>query len=377
MTDHTTPTPTDADLDADLDALEAAARVRMAAGPIEHDDPPAIEWALVANPAAILRLVARCRASATTQGAAPAWSDTPPTVCMLVWLHVPGYPVMLAVRSNERSTDSGGWRVLWCPDVKGMKHCLGYFADVGESGRLAGARWCPAVPPQPPQPATPPEPVQSSRIPAGSPNGWLATFTGKRFWPLDPERGEVCIEDIAHALANICRFGGHCRDFYSVAQHSVLVSQLVPREQALAALIHDAAEAYLGDIPRPVKSQADRERESAVLDVILRRLDIGVTPADCEALKHFDNVALATEMRDFFHDPDNLRSKLPPPADVRVVPVGPREAEAMFLRRWVELASREPTLPCGHPVSAVSSSRDDTSHCTECEREAKAKGGGA
>ncbi len=82
---------------------------------------------------------------------------------------------------------------------------------------------------------------------------WIATFTGKRFWPLDPRPEEVCIEDIAHALSMKCRFGGHCARFYSVAEHSVYVSQAVKPDLRLAALLHDAAEAYLADIPRPVK----------------------------------------------------------------------------------------------------------------------------
>lgn len=82
----------------------------------------------------------------------------------------------------------------------------------------------------------------------------LRTFTGKdidvesRIWFKD-----ICIEDIAHALSMQPRFGGHLKEFYSVAQHSFKCYQLVSKQHKLAALLHDASEAYLIDIPSPVK----------------------------------------------------------------------------------------------------------------------------
>lgn len=82
----------------------------------------------------------------------------------------------------------------------------------------------------------------------------IRTFTGKVFdiKILDPK--SICIEDIAHALAFTPRFGGHLKEFYSVAQHSILVSNLLENtDQELAALLHDASEAYLGDVPSPIK----------------------------------------------------------------------------------------------------------------------------
>ena len=87
---------------------------------------------------------------------------------------------------------------------------------------------------------------------------WMDTFTGKRIDVLRVKADDICIEDIAHSLALQCRFNGHCPRFYSVAEHSVRVSELCEkigygREDCLMALLHDAAEAYLGDIIRPVK----------------------------------------------------------------------------------------------------------------------------
>lgn len=82
---------------------------------------------------------------------------------------------------------------------------------------------------------------------------WIQTFTGCQMWPLDPRSNEIHIEDIAHALSNLCRFNGHVRQFYSVAEHSCHVHDNVDRPWQLAGLLHDASEAYLCDMPRPIK----------------------------------------------------------------------------------------------------------------------------
>lgn len=87
---------------------------------------------------------------------------------------------------------------------------------------------------------------------------WIQTRSGKKFDPLNPDPATIDIEDIAHALSQVCRFTGHCSRFYSVAEHSVRVSRRVFQltgdwEQAMWGLLHDASEAYLADIARPVK----------------------------------------------------------------------------------------------------------------------------
>jgi hypothetical protein len=81
----------------------------------------------------------------------------------------------------------------------------------------------------------------------------IETYSGIHVTPLDPKPEMICLGDIAHALSQQCRFAGHCKKFYSVAEHCVHVSHLVPSDFAKVALLHDAGEAYLMDIPRPLK----------------------------------------------------------------------------------------------------------------------------
>lgn len=98
----------------------------------------------------------------------------------------------------------------------------------------------------------------------------IRTATGKWFNCFKPDIETICIEDIAHSLSNQCRFGGHLPHFYSVAQHSILTATLVPEEHKLAALLHDASEAYLIDVPRPVKKHLTNyhEIENTIMKLI-------------------------------------------------------------------------------------------------------------
>ncbi len=89
----------------------------------------------------------------------------------------------------------------------------------------------------------------------------IRTFSGLYMNVFEPTPEMINIEDIAHALSHQCRFGGHLPEFYSVAQHSVLCSQLVTKEHRMAALLHDASEAYLLDIPRPIKNRLDNYKK--------------------------------------------------------------------------------------------------------------------
>lgn len=83
----------------------------------------------------------------------------------------------------------------------------------------------------------------------------IRTFSGIYMNVFEPTTEMLNVEDIAHALSNQCRFSGHLPNFYSVAQHSVLCSELVEDEHKLAALLHDASEAYMVDVPTPIKAK--------------------------------------------------------------------------------------------------------------------------
>lgn len=128
---------------------------------------------------------------------------------------------------------------------------------------------------------------------------WILTYTGRQFWPLDPRLEDICIEDVAHALSLICRFTGHVRQFYSVAQHCVLASYLVPEEHALAALLHDASEAYLCDVARPVKRHPEMqfylEAEAELELLINQKFHVNVYAPE---VKDVDERLLFTERRD-------------------------------------------------------------------------------
>jgi len=118
---------------------------------------------------------------------------------------------------------------------------------------------------------------------------WMETFTGRRFWPLDPRAEDVSIEDIAHALSLLTRYGGHCTRFYSVAEHCVLLARAAPPEAALWLLLHDASEAYLSDMVRPLKRHMPEYRaaEDRVTRAVYQafRLDPEMQP---DAVKDLD-----------------------------------------------------------------------------------------
>ena len=103
--------------------------------------------------------------------------------------------------------------------------------------------------------------------------GCIRTFTGRYVNPTQPKDADICIEDIAHALSQQPRFGGHLPVFYSVVQHSIAVANDLPTEHKLAGLLHDASEAYLIDVPRPVKEQLTgyKEIENLLMEEIAQR----------------------------------------------------------------------------------------------------------
>lgn len=166
---------------------------------------------------------------------------------------------------------------------------------------------------------------------------WIQTRSGRRFSPLDPDPAAIDVADIAHSLALQCRFNGHCRVFYSVADHCVRVSRVVPPEHALWGLLHDAAEAYLGDLPRPIKVQlpAYRAAEDRLMEFIARHFGL---PWPMPAPVHeADNVLLVTEQRDLMGPAPASWGLVATPLPERIEPLGPEAAEAAFLARFAEL----------------------------------------
>lgn len=165
----------------------------------------------------------------------------------------------------------------------------------------------------------------------------IQTFGGHQFNFLDPQSSIFTIEDVAQALSNICRFTGHVKEFYSVAQHCVLVSNLVPKEFAMHGLLHDAAEAFIGDVSTPLKMLLPqyKEIERAVEDAVFSRF--GVLHMPHEIVKMADLQALKLEKRDLMGGPDweyLAHIKL---LDVKIEPVTPASAKELFLHRYAEI----------------------------------------
>lgn len=167
----------------------------------------------------------------------------------------------------------------------------------------------------------------------------ITTFSGRTFDFSKPDPESVCIEDIAHGLALECRFANQCRVHYSVAQHSILVEQYVrPRNQGLElpriALMHDSAEAYMGDMNRPLKRLIPqyREIEARVHEAICKRF--GIPSVIPQAVKDADNQVLANEgvavMRKDWRD-----ASAEPCEEIGLIqPWSAEEAELRFLERF-------------------------------------------
>jgi 5'-deoxynucleotidase YfbR-like HD superfamily hydrolase len=190
-------------------------------------------------------------------------------------------------------------------------------------------------------------------------DNFIRTFTGRKFWPLDPHADEIFIEDIAHHLSNECRFSGATYCHYSVADHSLRVSKVaeqkalrIPfvgpdaqalrihaaREMAFWGLLHDASEAYLKDIPRPVKhapgfGELYRAVERMVMAEVIIRFDL--SPIEPPLVKIADQILCSTEKRDLMTDSTSRSGAEVLPETI--FPLNEHTAEAEFLRRFEAL----------------------------------------
>lgn len=135
----------------------------------------------------------------------------------------------------------------------------------------------------------------------------IITYSGKAFWPFAPKPQDIDRRDIAHALSNVARYTGHTSKFYSVAEHSLLVCNAVRRAGGSAnerrwALIHDASEAYLTDLARPVKNRPEFASYLAAEDHLQRMIAerFGLSPDMPAIVAEMDHRIIADEAKVFF-----------------------------------------------------------------------------
>ena len=174
---------------------------------------------------------------------------------------------------------------------------------------------------------------------------WIQTATDVYFYPFDPDPEMIRIEDIAHALSHLCRFTGHTREFYSVAQHSVYVSFLCPQEHKLWGLLHDATEAYINDLSSPVKAKLNQYKivEKQLMRTVCDAFNL--PHEEPLSVKDADIVMLHKEMRELM-PPRLIDDCQAHRAGFPIIPWSPHEAKTVFLSVFQRLT-------VGHTVNAL------------------------
>jgi hypothetical protein len=185
-------------------------------------------------------------------------------------------------------------------------------------------------------------PVEVAAVPAANDNdkrnAYITTYTG-RFYPFNPKPEDVHIEDIAHSLAMQCRYAGHGKRFYSVAEHSVHLARWCMKfgaHTALTALLHDATEAYLVDVPRPVKAHLAgyKDAEAAIWNAIGIKFDLDI---ELPTVMHVaDGRICADEMQQNLWEVD---PSVGPPLGITLEFWPPEQAELYFLDRFKKLTA--------------------------------------
>lgn len=172
---------------------------------------------------------------------------------------------------------------------------------------------------------------------------WIQLASGTAFFLDNVDNNEYYISDIAHALSQQCRFSGHTSEFYSVAEHSVHCSYLVPPQYALTALLHDASEAYIVDIPKPLKAELPEycKIEDKVMSVIARVF--GIIYPFPKAVKDVDIQMLFAERNRLIGPPVYpwIGEESVIPANVDIQCWYPHDAELKFLLRYYELTGKD------------------------------------
>lgn len=192
--------------------------------------------------------------------------------------------------------------------------------------------------------------IMSTYEPTPAPvlGGWFTDYSGKKWYILDPRPEDVDIKNIAHALSLICRFGGHSKKHYSVADHSVFCRiravELWPNDWMLQlhVLLHDASEAFIGDMVRPMKETmpAFCRLEDKTQAAIYRGLGIPTPTADqYDKIKRVDNELLMAERRDVINNGGHAWNIPAEAWDFPISSLGMEKAEETFLKiygflRW-------------------------------------------
>ena len=189
---------------------------------------------------------------------------------------------------------------------------------------------------------------------------FIPTASGGKFFLQDPRPEDVHIDDIGHALSNLCRFTGHCRKFYSVAQHSICVAVLLrhqghPPEVQLAGLLHDGSEAYLGDVAAPLKRLLPDYRaiEWRVQAAVNKAFGLPTDQRTQAAVKQADLMMLDTEARGLMSNPHGWAA-MPKGPDWTHIAHAPRNAYAHFMAEFrLIMAQMHGTPDVSKPVTEV------------------------
>lgn len=147
-------------------------------------------------------------------------------------------------------------------------------------------------------------------------NNCMHTYTGHIFNPLEMKEEDVIIEDIAHALSLMCRGGGHLKYFYTVGQHCIncaheAQARNYSKEVILGCLLHDASEAYISDIIRPIKRQLTEynEIEDHIIDIIFKKYQLNLSSEEKQLIRNIDDDIMSHELYHLIKNTDNIIKK--------------------------------------------------------------------
>lgn len=201
--------------------------------------------------------------------------------------------------------------------------------------------------PTPPTPkAAPADPMVQLTVEDRARKGsWMQTHTGVSFYPLDPRAADINIEDVAHGLAMCCRYAGQCAQYYSVAEHCVMVSKHVHPTYAREGLLHDLSEAYLGDMIRPLKHTPEmepfRKAEAAIEYQASVAFKLNTSQHCASNVKSVDDRILIDEINQLQHTPiaylQRMDTRNITALGIRLKCWSPPRAKRRFMARFAEL----------------------------------------